>query len=303
MPTVTYCVGGFSLFAPQNHKFRPAIAVVAFLPMTLSAATALAAAACSASILAPSSTAAFVLPLSGDTPISSHHNIPSSSSSAIRYFREGNNDNANAPCYPSTGGGTESSANATVAALDVDTDRSISSNDEADVVGAGTLGDIMAGSGCKYDILTNRHDAATTVVDGLVTKEGGELNARFDVEFTPMERIALTANGNLQRIFSSYYDAPVHVHVDSCARRRNDMRPPRATGFDRGSIDDDNFDPTIHRPEMFMMNVDDAIWDRIVRIQVHDRTICRATSIISVRSPHCIGLIEDGSVGLGQMFR
>lgn len=118
-----------------------------------------------------------------------------------------------------------------------------------------------------------------------------------------MERIALTANGNLQRIFSSYYDAPVHVHVDSCARRREDAHlSPRATGSDRGSIDD-NFDPTIHRPEMFMMNVDGAIWDRIVRIQVHDRTICKATSIISVRSPHCIGLIEDGSVGLGQMFR
>ncbi|KAL7529555.1 hypothetical protein ACHAXR_003027, partial [Thalassiosira sp. AJA248-18] len=46
-----------------------------------------------------------------------------------------------------------------------------------------------------------------------------------------------------------------------------------------------------------------AIWDRVVHIQVHDQTICKATSIISVQSPLCIRLIEDGSVGLGQMFR
>lgn len=31
--------------------------------------------------------------------------------------------------------------------------------------------------------------------------------------FTPLQRIALSANGNLQRIVSSYYNAPVTVHV------------------------------------------------------------------------------------------
>ena len=29
--------------------------------------------------------------------------------------------------------------------------------------------------------------------------------------FTPLERIAITANGNLQRLISSYYNAPVTV--------------------------------------------------------------------------------------------
>ena len=33
------------------------------------------------------------------------------------------------------------------------------------------------------------------------------------------------------------------------------------------------------------------------------KTICRATSIICVRSPVCVRLIKDGRVGLGQLFR
>ena len=51
---------------------------------------------------------------------------------------------------------------------------------------------------------------------GLVTKTGGTLCSQFKSKIpnlSPLDRIALTANGNLQRIFSSYYDAPVHVFV------------------------------------------------------------------------------------------
>jgi len=161
---------------------------------------------------------------------------------------------------------------------------------DIDIVGAGTLGDIMAGSGSKTDL--SKQPSPTTVVDGLVTKEGGELNTRFGYDFSPMERIALTANGNLQRIFSSYYDAPVHVHVDSCSRREHNSHL-KGYGDIPGSID-------LQSSELIN---GDAIWDRVVHIQVHDQTICKATSIISVQSPQCIQLIEDGSVGLGQMFR
>lgn len=198
-----------------------------------------------------------------------------------------------APMYPSS-----PLANATAAAP-VDS----GGNDELDVVGAGTLGDIMAGSGSKDDVASHPN-RPITVVDGLVTKEGGELNARFGCDFTPMERIALTANGNLQRIFSSYYDCAVHVHVDSCTRRRRvpanqngDGGAPRMMGFNHSGVD---FDPVSQRPDVIN---GDATWDRVVHIQVHNRTICTATSIISVASPLCIRLVEEGTVGLGQMFR
>lgn len=39
-------------------------------------------------------------------------------------------------------------------------------------------------------------------------------------KLTPLERIALACNGNLQRLFSSFYDAPVHVVVLWCEPRK-----------------------------------------------------------------------------------
>ncbi|KAL3806934.1 hypothetical protein ACHAXA_009490 [Cyclostephanos tholiformis] len=108
-----------------------------------------------------------------------------------------------------------------------------------------------------------------------------------------MERIALTANGNLQRIFSSYYDAPVVVRVDRCSRRR---RRRRRSG--RGGRGDDDYDDDIDDDDD-----DDAIWDRVVRIQVRGVSVCRATSVLRVKCPRCRTLIEDGTVGIAQVFR
>jgi len=51
---------------------------------------------------------------------------------------------------------------------------------------------------------------------GLGDISGGlETTMEYLPTFTPMERIAITATGNLQRIFSSYYNSPVTV---SCIR-------------------------------------------------------------------------------------
>ena len=130
-----------------------------------------------------------------------------------------------------------------------------------DVVGAGTLGDIMAGSAlsdtCEATDISDTNACQSTISDGLVTKEGGELNSSFGCYFSPMERIALTANGNLQRIFSSYYDAPIHVHVDSCARR------------DKKSVNSHN----ISNLEKFSLRIesDGAIWDRVVHLHVYEQ--------------------------------
>jgi hypothetical protein len=132
--------------------------------------------------------------------------------------------------------------------------------DEFDTVGAGTLGDIMAGSAPNTGLQNNadKNPSQRAIIDGLVTKEGGELNAKFGCQFTPMERIALTANGNLQRIFSSYYDAPIHVHVDSCTRRGTNQSPP-----------------VMYSNEILSMNsIDDAIWDRVVHLHVNEQVSC-----------------------------
>lgn len=76
--------------------------------------------------------------------------------------------------------------------------------------GAGTLGDIMSDeSQFSESGLSNA---------GLVTLDGGTLAERFGIT-SRLDRMALTANGNLQRLFSSYYDAPVHVVVDRCEQK------------------------------------------------------------------------------------
>ncbi|KAL7453412.1 hypothetical protein ACHAWC_005097 [Mediolabrus comicus] len=207
---------------------------------------------------------------------------------------------------------------------------------EIDIVGSGTLGDIMSGPAAtdtKQTLSSSQSSfpSSTTdinnkkVIDRLVTKEGGELNTRFNCNFSPMERIALTSNGNLQRIFSSYYDAPVHVHIDFCCRRKEDETtavaaavPTDGTRRNTSVMDYyssntyNNFDiidkNNKYNPKEDMgkdknCNSSSAIWDRIVHIHIHGQTICRATSIISVKDPTCIRLIENGTMGIGQLFR
>jgi hypothetical protein len=96
--------------------------------------------------------------------------------------------------------------------------------------GAGTLGDIMS-DGSR--ILRESGDQCEA---GLVTRDGGTLASRFGID-SRFDRMALTANGNLQRLFSSYYDAPVHVVVDSCEQRTQEMwhRTVHLTVFDQVS--------------------------------------------------------------------
>jgi hypothetical protein len=84
----------------------------------------------------------------------------------------------------------------------------------------GTLGDIMArGNDVLGDSSSPGGAAASAAAEpaGLVTTamKSGTLANRFGIEH-PLDRMALTANGNLQRLVSSYYDAPVQVVVDFC---------------------------------------------------------------------------------------
>jgi len=114
---------------------------------------------------------------------------------------------------------------------------------------------------------------------GLVTTVGGMLQSQFGSKIrnlSAMDRIALTANGNLQRIFSSYYDAPVHVHVVRCE--------PQGGGSE-----------TLERKHM--------IWERTVHLSVHDKIFCKAESQITVRSASCVEKVKSGEIGIGQLFR
>jgi hypothetical protein len=88
---------------------------------------------------------------------------------------------------------------------------------------------------------------------GLVTSSSRNetLAAKFGI-IHPLDRMALTANGNLQRLFSSYYDAPVHVQVDFCQAR----------------------------------DTDGIVWDRVVHLNVHQQVCYMITPLLqNVLSP------------------
>ena len=121
------------------------------------------------------------------------------------------------------------------------------------------FGDIMSPSVADADVLFR---------DGLVTSITQSLAKMYNLP-NPLDRMAVTANGNLQRLVSSYYDAPVTVVVEHCR-------------------------PVIGK---------EGVWERRVRLQVHGRTFCIADSTVQVHSDYCQELVESGQVGLGQLFR
>jgi hypothetical protein len=86
-------------------------------------------------------------------------------------------------------------------------------------------------------------------------------------EFSPMERVVLTANGNLQRIMSSYYGANVRVVILECSK------------------------------------VEDKHYSREVDLVVGDRRFCKATGRVEIFSDECVTAMEAQKIGLGQLFR
>ena len=121
------------------------------------------------------------------------------------------------------------------------------------------FGDIMSPTVADADVLFR---------DGLVTSTTQSLAKMYNLP-NPLDRMAVTANGNLQRLVSSYYDAPVTVVVDHCR-------------------------PVIGK---------EGVWERRVHLQVYGRTFCVADSTVQVHSDYCQELVESGQVGLGQLFR
>jgi len=141
---------------------------------------------------------------------------------------------------------------------------------EAALSTTGTFGDIMSPTIDDADLLFQ---------DGLVTSETYSLKEIYGIS-NPLDRMAVTANGNLQRLFSSYYDAPVVVEMVHCTRQK----PPNT-----GAVGD--IDAT-------------ANWDRRVLLKIFgNQTFCTADSVVEVRSRKMEDLIESGNVGIGQIFR
>lgn len=140
-----------------------------------------------------------------------------------------------------------------------DCDEISSSADAATSSTTTSLGDIMA-----------RGLQTETFVDALTGSNGNATNlvAAFGLT-NPLDRLVLTANGNLQRLIASYYDADVSVRVEECSFRQDHPH----------------------------------VWDRTVYLKVLGVEFCRAESEVTIHKESCQELVASGQVGLGQLFR
>ncbi|KAJ3227286.1 hypothetical protein HK099_002650 [Clydaea vesicula] len=100
-----------------------------------------------------------------------------------------------------------------------------------------------------------------------------EISISLPKGFTPLERILLTANGNVQRIISSYYNSPVTVEIIS-----NQLK---------NSSNTDSVN----------------VYEREVNLHCMNNICCNAVSTIKVSNEDYIDLIENQKVGVGQLFR
>lgn len=108
---------------------------------------------------------------------------------------------------------------------------------------------------------------------------GLETSMPFLPNFTPLERIALTATGNLQRLMSSYYNAPVSV---TCVRN--------------AEISKGTYDREVDLSVLLARQGDSSG-------EMEPILFCRAASTVSVHTETAKENIDSGTVGVGQLFR
>jgi hypothetical protein len=116
---------------------------------------------------------------------------------------------------------------------------------------------------------------APTSITSRPVIENGLTTVTVDLElsklslFSPLERILLTANGNLQRIVSAYHATPVQVNVV--------------------------YNVETQSPGIFL---------RQVTLSLRGSTpFCRATSKVIVTCPTMKEAIASNKIGIGQLFR
>ena len=113
-------------------------------------------------------------------------------------------------------------------------------------------------------------DDASAPQSGLHDIMGSTSGLTIPACFTPLQRVALTANGNLQRLVSSYYNAAVSV-------------------------------TTVHSTR-----TGQGTYEREVLLDVFGITFARATSTVTINAderPDLVHAIEHQGVAIGQLFR
>ena len=134
-----------------------------------------------------------------------------------------------------------------------------SNNNKVMTYGADNFGDIMGG--CETNVIV-----------------GGS--------FTAIERIIITANGNLQRIMSAYYGAPVIVNILKCDPIED------ISSYKNTKVLDTN-----HSNNLL------CVYNREVTLLMNNQIFCTAKGLIEIYDKELIDAIEYKKIGIGQIFR
>jgi len=111
------------------------------------------------------------------------------------------------------------------------------------------------------------------ISSGLIMTTSMSLQSLLNTtKLTSLERVVLNANGNLQHIFSAFYDSPVFVNVVHCKSR-------------------DKLNPFYE------------VYDRKSQLSVCNQVFCTAKTIFVVKSLKYASLIQSKEIGIGQLFR
>lgn len=94
-----------------------------------------------------------------------------------------------------------------------------------------------------------------------------EITTVLPAGFTGLERIVLSANGNLQRLMSAYYNSPVSVEI----------------------IKNDRVGQT-------------SIFEREVNLTCFGKAFCNAKSTVTIKKEEHLRLVLEEKVGIGQLF-
>jgi len=137
---------------------------------------------------------------------------------------------------------------------------------------------------------------------------GCETNVVVYGSFTPFERIIITANGNLQRIMSAYYGAPVTVNIIKSnpitnmslyKSKKNLNSTTTTTTSDTTTTTNNNNNTNNNDSNKKLL----CVYDREVNLLMNNQIFCKAKSIIEIYDDELINAIEYKKIGIGQMFR
>ncbi|KAJ3284855.1 hypothetical protein HDU79_007821 [Rhizoclosmatium sp. JEL0117] len=109
-----------------------------------------------------------------------------------------------------------------------------------------------------------------------------ETSVSLPDDYSPLERILLTANGNVQRILSAFYNSPVTVKII-----KNERTVP-----EKNAVGTTSSSGTIL-----------AEFDRHVELICANQVLCTATSTVTLWNPEYLRLVVEEKIGIGQLFR